>query len=143
MDRAIQEYLAALKADPASFCEGTDWPVLFFPGDYAQCPALADQAARGPGFTGRSLLTQMASILASVGQRGGAGELLDRAIDLDPTSADSLFYKGSVAPNLKQAARGGQAIRVRLSLAPQSASAIITWGGLLLDGRERRRARRV
>ena len=68
-----------------------------------------------------SLLTQMAGILASAGQGERAVKLLDRAIELDPTSGDPYFTKGLLLLNLKRQPEAEQAIRAGLARAPESA----------------------
>jgi tetratricopeptide (TPR) repeat protein len=64
--------------------------LYFSLGDMPNAVRYADQAVEGPSQDGQ-LLTQMAGILASAGQGERAVKLLDRAIDLDPTSSDPYF----------------------------------------------------
>jgi tetratricopeptide (TPR) repeat protein len=133
MDRAIQEYQAALKADPSSQSVKARLAGLYFSlGDMPNAVLYADQAAEGPSQDG-PLLTQMAGILASAGQGERAVKLLDRAIDLDPTSGDPYFTKGLLLLNLKRQPEAEQAIRAGLALAPQSAVGHYHLGRMLLD----------
>ena len=133
MDRAIQEYQAALKADQASQSVKARLAGLYFSlGDMPNAVRYADQAAEGPSQDGQ-LLTQMAGILASAGQGERAVKLLDRAIDLDPTSGDPYFTKGLLLLNLKRQPEAEQAIRAGLALAPQSAVGHYHLGRMLLD----------
>ena len=92
----------------------------------------ADQAVEGPSQDGQ-LLTQMAGILASAGQGERAVKLLDRAIDLDPTSSDPYFTKGLLLLNLKRQPEAEQAIRAGLARAPESAVGHYHLGRILLD----------
>jgi tetratricopeptide (TPR) repeat protein len=134
MDRAIQEYQAALKADPASQSVKARLAGLYFSlGDMPNAVRYADQAAEGSGQDGQ-LLTQMAGILASAGQGERAVKLLDRAIEVDPTSGDPYFTKGLLLRNLKRQPEAEQAIRAGLVRAPQSAVGHYHLGRLLLDG---------
>ena len=133
IDRAIQEYQAALKADPASRSVKARLASLYFSlGDMPNAVRYADQAAEGLSQDGQ-LLTQMAGILASAGQGERAVKLLDRAIDLDPTSGDPYFTKGLLLLNLKRQPEAEQAIRAGLARAPQSAVGHYHLGRLLLD----------
>jgi tetratricopeptide (TPR) repeat protein len=133
MDRAIQEYQAALKTDPTSQSVKARLAGLYFSlGDMPNAVRYADQVAEGPSQDGH-LLTQMAGILASAGQGERAVKLLDRAIDLDRTSGDPYFTKGLLLLNLKRKPEAEQAIRAGLELAPQSAVGHYHLGRLLLD----------
>ena len=133
MDRAIQEYQAALKADPASQSVKARLAGLYFSlGDMPNALHYADQAAAGTSQDGH-LLTQLAGILASAGQGERAAKLLDRAIDLDPASGDPYFTKGLLLLNLKRQPEAEQAIRAGLERAPQSAVGHYHLGRLLLD----------
>jgi len=133
IDRAIQEYQAALKADPASQSVKARLAGLYFSlGDMPNAVRYADQVAEGLSQDGQ-LLTQMAGILASAGQGERAVKLLDRAIDLDPTSGDPYFTKGLLLMNLKRHSEAEQAIRAGLTLAPQSAVGHYHLGRMLLD----------
>jgi len=133
MDRAIQEYQAALKADPASQSVKARLAGLYFSlGDTPNAVRYADQAAEGLSQDGQ-LITQMAGILASAGQGERAVKLLDRAIEIDPTSGDPYFTKGLLLLNLKRQPEAEQAIRAGLVRAPQSAVGHYHLGRLLLD----------
>jgi len=133
MDRAIQEYQAALKADPASQSVKARLAGLYFSlGDMPKAVRYADQVAEGLSQDGQ-LLTQMAGILASAGQGERAVKLLDRAIDLDTTSGDPYFTKGLLLLNLKRQPEAEQAIRAGLARAPQSAVGHYHLGRILLD----------
>ena len=133
MDRAIQEYQAALKADPASQSVKARLAGLYFSlGDMPNAVRYADQAVEGPSQDGQ-LLTQMAGILASAGQGERAVKLLDRAIDLDPTSGDPYFTKGLLLLNLKRQPEAEQAIRAGLARSPESAVGHYHLGRMLLD----------
>jgi tetratricopeptide (TPR) repeat protein len=133
MDRAIQEYQAALKADPASQSVKARLAGLYFSlGDMPNAVRYADQVAEGPSQDGQ-LLTQMAGILASAGQGERAVKLLDRAIELDPTFGDPYFTKGLLLLNLKRQPEAEQAIRAGLALAPESAVGHYHLGRMLLD----------
>ena len=133
MDRAIQEYQAALKADPASQSVKARLAGLYFSlGDMPNAVRYADQVAEGPSQDGQ-LLTQMAGILASAGQGERAVKLLDRAIELDPTSGDPYFTKGLLLLNLKRQPEAEQAIRAGLARAPESAVGHYHLGRMLLD----------
>jgi tetratricopeptide (TPR) repeat protein len=133
MDRAIREYQAALKADPASHSVKARLAGLYFSlGDVSNAVRYADQAAEGLNQDGH-LLTQMAGILASAGQGERALKLLDRAIQLDPTSGDPYFTKGLLLLNLKRQPEAEQAIRAGLERAPQSAIGHYHLGRMLLE----------
>jgi tetratricopeptide (TPR) repeat protein len=133
MDRAIQEYQAALKADPTSQSVKARLAGLYFSlGDMPNAVRYADQAAEGPSQDG-PLLTQMAGILASAGQGERAVTLLDRAIEIDPTSGDPYFTKGLLLLNLKRQPEAEQAIRAGLARAPESAVGHYHLGRMLLD----------
>jgi tetratricopeptide (TPR) repeat protein len=75
----------------------------------------------------------MAGILASAGQGERAVKLLDRAIEIDPTSGDPYFTKGLLLLNLKRQPEAEQAIRAGLARAPQSAVGHYHLGRMLLD----------
>ena len=140
MDRAIQEYHAALKADPASHSVKARLAVLYFSlGDMPNAIRYADQAAEGPDQNSQ-LLTQMAGILASAGQGERAVNLLDRAIELDTTSADPYFAKGLLLLNLKRQPEAEQAIRAGLVRAPESAVGHYHLGRVLLDAGKKEEA---
>jgi len=133
IDRAIKEYQAALKADPASQSVKARLAGLYFSlGDMPNAVRYADQVAEGLSQDGQ-LVTQMAGILASAGQGERAVKLLDRAIDLDPTSGDPYFTKGLLLMNLKRQSEAEQAIRAGLALAPQSAVGHYHLGRMLLE----------
>jgi tetratricopeptide (TPR) repeat protein len=133
MDRAIQEYHAALKTDPTSQSVKARLAGLYFSlGDMPNAVRYADQAAEGPSQDGQ-LLTQMAGILASAGQGERAVALLDRAIELDPTSGDPHFTKGLLLLNLKRQLEAEQAIRAGLARAPESAVGHYHLGRMLLE----------
>ncbi|RPH75617.1 MAG: tetratricopeptide repeat protein, partial [Nitrospiraceae bacterium] len=132
-DRAIQEYQAALKADPASQSVKARLASLYFSlGDMPNAVNYADQAAEGLSQDGQ-LLTQMAGILASAGQGERAVKLLDRAIEIDQTSGDPYFTKGLLLLNLKRQPEAEQAIRAGLARAPESAVGYYHLGRILLD----------
>ncbi|HSL04315.1 MAG TPA: tetratricopeptide repeat protein [Nitrospiraceae bacterium] len=132
-DRAIQEYQAALKADPASQSVKARLAGLYFSlGDMPNAVHYADQAAEGLSQDGQ-LLTQMAGILASAGQGERAVKLLDRAIEIDQTSSDPYFTKGLLLLNLKRQSEAEQAIRAGLARAPESAVGYYHLGRILLD----------
>ena len=134
MDRAIQEYQAALKADPASQSVKARLAGLYFSlGDMPNAVRYADQAAEGLSQDGQ-LLTQMAGILASAGQGERGVKLLDRAIAIDPTSGDPYFTKGLLLLNLKRQQEAEQAVRDGLVRAPESAVGHYYLGRILLDG---------
>jgi tetratricopeptide (TPR) repeat protein len=133
MDRAIREYQAALKADPASQSVKARLAGLYFSlGDMPNAVRYADLAAEGPSQDAH-LITQMAGILASAGQGERAVKLLDRAIEIDPTSGDPYFTKGLLLLNLKRQPEAEQAIRAGLAKAPESAVGHYHLGRILLD----------
>lgn len=133
MDRAIQEYQAALKTDPASHSVKARLAGLYFSlGDMPQAIRYASEAVEGASQDG-PLLTQMAGILASAGQGERAVALLDRAIELDPTSGDPYFTKGLLLLNLKRQPEAEQAVRAGLALVPESAVGHYHLGRMLLD----------
>jgi tetratricopeptide (TPR) repeat protein len=140
IDRAIQEYHAALKADPASQSVKARLAVLYFSlGDMPKAIRYADQAVAGPDQNSQ-LLTQMAGILASAGQGERAVNLLDRAIEIDTTSADPYFAKGLLLLNLKRQPEAEQAIRAGLVRAPESAVGHYHLGRVLLDAGKKEEA---
>jgi len=133
MDRAIREYQAALKTDPASQSVKARLASLYFSlGDMPNALLYAEQVAEGATQDGQ-LLTQMAGILASAGQGERAVKLLDRAIAADPTSGDPYFTKGLLLLNLKRQSEAEQVIRAGLAKAPDSAVGHYHLGRLLLD----------
>jgi tetratricopeptide (TPR) repeat protein len=133
MDRAIQEYQAALKADPSSQSVKARLAGLYFSlGDMSNAVRYADEAAEGLGQDGQ-ILTQMAGILASAGQGARAITLLDRAIGVDPTSGDPYFTKGLLLLNLKRQPEAEEAIRAGLARAPDSAVGYYHLGRILLE----------
>jgi len=133
MDRAIREYQAVLKADPASQTVKARLASLYFSlGDMPNALLYADQVAEGGSPDGQ-LLTHMAGILASAGQGERAVKLLDRAIAADPTSGDPYFTKGLLLMNLKRQAEAEQSIRTGLAKSPDSAVGHYHLGRLLLD----------
>ncbi len=133
VDRAIQEYQAALKADPSSHSMKARLAGLYFSlGDMPNAVRYADQASEGLGQDGQ-LLTQMAGILASAGQGERAVTLLDRAIEADQTSGDPYFTKGLLLLNLKRQPEAEQAIRAGLARAPESAVGHYHLARMLLD----------
>ena len=133
MERAIQEYQAALKADPASQSVKARLASLYFSlGDMPNAVRYADQAAEGLSQDGQ-LLTQMAGILASAGQGERAVKLLDRAIEIDQTSGDPYFTKGLLLLNLKRRPEAEEAIRAGLARAPESAVGYYHLGRILFD----------
>ena len=132
-DRAIEEYQIALKTDPTSQSVKARLAVLYFSlGDMPNAIRYADQAAEGLSQDGR-LLTQMAGILASAGQGERALKLLDRAIEIDPTSGDPYFTKGLLLLNLKRQPEAEQAIRAGLVRVPESAVGHYHLGRMLLE----------
>jgi tetratricopeptide (TPR) repeat protein len=132
-DRAIQEYQAALKTDPTSQSVKARLAGLYFSlGDMPNAVRYADQVAEGPSQDGQ-LLTQMAGILASAGQGERAVTVLDRAIEVDPTSGDPYFTKGLLLLNLKRQPEAEQSIRAGLARAPESAVGHYHLGRLLLE----------
>ena len=132
MDRAIREYQAALKADPASQTVKARLASLYFSlGDMPNALLYADQVAEGASQDGQ-LLTQMAGILASAGQGERAVKLLDRAIAADPTSGDPYFTKGLLLMNLKRQPEAEQSIRAGLAKSPDSAVGHYHLGRVLL-----------
>jgi tetratricopeptide (TPR) repeat protein len=140
MDRAIQEYQAALKADPASQSVKARLAGLYFSlGDMPNAVRYADQAAEGPS-QDVQLLTQMAGILASAGQGERALKLLDRAIEINPTSGDPYFTKGLLLLNLKRQPEAEQAVRAGLVRAPESAVGHYHLGRILLDAGKKEEA---
>ncbi len=133
MDRAIQEYQAALKTDPTSQSVKARLAGLYFSlGDMPNAVRYANQAAEGPSQDGQ-LLMQMAGILAGAGQGDRAVVLLDRAIEVDPTSGDPYFTKGLLLLNMKRLPEAEQAIRAGLERAPDSAVGHYHLGRLLLE----------
>jgi len=133
MDRAILEYQAALKTDPTSQSVNARLAGLYFSlGDVPNAVRYADQAAEGPSQDSQ-LLTQMAGILASSGQGERAVTLLDRAIELDPTSGDPYFTKGLLLLNLKRLPEAEQAVRAGLARVPESAVGHYHLGRILLE----------
>ena len=133
MDRAIQEYQAALKADPTSQSVKARLAGLYFSlGDMPNAVRYADKAVEGPSQNGQ-LFTQMAGILASAGQGDRALKLLDRAIEVDPTLSDPYFTKGLLLLNLKRQPEAEQTIRAGLARAPESAVGHYHLGRILLD----------
>ena len=133
MDRAIQEYQAALKTDPTSQSVKARLAGLYFSlGDMPNAVRYANEAAEGPSQDGQ-LLTQMAGILASAGQGERALKLLDRAIEVDPTSGDPYFTKGLLLLNMKRLPEAEQAIRAGLARSPESAVGHYHLGRLLLE----------
>jgi len=133
MDRAIQEYQAALKTDPTSQSVNARLAGLYFSlGDVPNAVRYADQVAEGASQDGQ-LLTQMAGILASAGQGERAVTLLDRAIEVDPTSGDPYFTKGLLLLNLKRQPEAEQAVRAGLARVPESAVGHYHLGRILLD----------
>lgn len=134
MDRAIQEYQAALKTDPLSQSVKARLAALYFSlGDMPNAIRYADQAVEGTSQDGQ-LLTQMAGILASAGQGERAIKILDRAIEVDPTSGDPYFTKGLLLLNLKRQPEAEQAIRAGLAHVPDSAVGHYHLGRMLLEG---------
>ena len=96
MDRAIQEYQAALKADPSSQSVKARLASLYFSlGDMPNAVNYADQAAEGLSQDGQ-LLTQMAGILASAGQGERAVKLWDRRMSDRSRSRDPIIDRKSV-----------------------------------------------
>ncbi len=133
LDRAIREYQAALKADPASQSVKARLAGLYFSlGDMPNAVSYADQAAESASQDGH-VLTQMAGILASAGQGERALKLLDGAIEIDPTLSDPYFTKGLLLLNLKRQPEAEQTIRAGLAKAPESAVGHYHLGRILLD----------
>ncbi|HEY6073031.1 MAG TPA: tetratricopeptide repeat protein, partial [Anaerolineales bacterium] len=133
MDRAIQEYRAALKTDPTSRSVRARLATLYVAlGDMPSALRYANEATEGPG-QDVQLLTQMAGILASGGQGDRAVTVLDRAIEQDPSASDPYFSKGLVLMNLKRQQEAEQAFRSGLSRTPDSAVGHYHLGRLLLD----------
>jgi tetratricopeptide (TPR) repeat protein len=133
MDRAIQEYQTALKADPASQSVKARLAGLYFSlGDIPNAVRYADQAAESLNQDGH-LLTQMAGILASAGQGERALILLDRAAEIDQISGDPYFTKGLLLLNMKRQPEAEQAIRAGLARAPDSAVGHYHLARMLLD----------
>ena len=133
MDRAIQEYQAALKADPSSQSVKARLAGLYFSlGDMSNAVRYADQAAEGLGQDGQMLM-QMAGILASAGQGERAIKLLNRAIDLDTTSSDPYFAKGLLLLNQKRLSEAEETVRAGLARVPESAVGYYHLGRILLD----------
>src|SRR5437868_9385087 len=133
MDRAIQEYQAALKADPSSQSVKARLAGLYFSlGDMSNAVRYADEAREGLGQQGL-ILSQMAGILASAGEGERAITLLDRAIGLDPTSGDPYFTKGLFLLNLKRQPEAEEAIRAGLARASDSAVGYYHLGRILLE----------
>lgn len=133
IDLAIQEYLAALRTDPSAQSVKARLAGLYFSlGDLPNAQRYANEAAEGVGQDAQ-LLTQIATILTSVGQGDRAVALLDRAIEQDPTSSDAYFAKGLLLLNLKRLPDAEQAIRAGLARAPESPVGQYHLGRVLLE----------
>lgn len=120
METALKEYLAALKADPASREVRARLANLYFSlGDLTRAVQYAEEVGEGTGQEAQ-LLTQMAGILASAGKPDRAVRLLDLAIERDPAKADAYFPKGMVLLNQKRYAEAEQAVKQGLKHAADS-----------------------
>lgn len=133
IDRAIHEYHAALKTDPSAQSVKARLAGLYFSlGDLPNAQRYASEAAEGVGQDAR-LLTQMATILAGVGQGDRAVALLDRAIEQDPSASEAYFAKGLLLLNLKRLPEAEQAIRAGLAKTPESPVGQYHLGRVLLE----------
>jgi tetratricopeptide (TPR) repeat protein len=132
-DRAIQEYLATLRTDPSAQSVKARLAGLYFSlGDLSNAQRYANEAAEGVGQDAQ-LLTQVATILTSVGQGDRAVALLDRAIEQDPTASEAYFAKGLLLLNLKRLPEAEQAIRAGIAKAPESPVGQYHLGRVLLE----------
>jgi tetratricopeptide (TPR) repeat protein len=133
LDRAIQEYQAALRTDPSAQSVKARLAGLYFSlGDLPNAQRYANEAAEGTGQDAQ-LLTQIATILNGVGQPDRAVALLDRAIEQDPTAIEAYFAKGLLLLNLKRVPEAEQAIRSGLAKAPDSPIGHYHLGRVLLE----------
>ena len=133
IDRAIQEYHAALKTDPSAQTVKARLAGLYFSlGDLPNAQRYANEAAEGVGQDAQ-LLTQVATILAGVGQGDRAVALLDRAVEQDSATSETYFAKGLLLLNLKRLPEAEQAIRAGLAKTPESPVGQYHLGRVLLE----------
>jgi len=100
--RAIQEYLLALRGDPSSIFLKVRLAALYFSlGDLITAVRFADRVAESD-VREPATLTLVAGIYAGVGQAEHALALYDRAIELNPASSEPYFSKGVLLVNLKR-----------------------------------------
>jgi len=101
-DRAIHEYLAALRGDPSSVTLKVRLATLYFSiGEVAKAVRFAERVAES-NVREPAILIQMAGIFAGAGQTDRAFSLYDRAIDLKPGSGEAYFSKGLLLVNLRR-----------------------------------------
>src|SRR5262249_34107691 len=101
-------------------------------GDMSSALRYAEEAVEGPDIDGH-VLTQMAGIFASAGQGERAVALLDRAIEIDPTTGEPYFAKGLLLLSLKRTTDSEQAMRAGLVRSPDSAVGHYHLGRVLLE----------
>lgn len=119
-DRAIQEYLQALKADPGAHAVKGRLAGLYFSlGDLSNAVRYAEDAVAGSGQDAQ-MLSQMAGIFAGAGQPDRAVQLLDRAIEQEPGKADAYFSKGLLLMNQKRLTEAEQTVKQGIALSPDA-----------------------
>ena len=102
MERAIREYLAALRVDPSSLHLKTRLALLYFSvGESANAVRFADRVVEADP-SEAAILAQMASIYASAGQADKALALYERAIERNPGDSELYFWKGLLLINAKR-----------------------------------------
>jgi len=119
-EKAIQEYRAVLKADPASRSVKARLAGIYFGlGDVPSAVRYAEEVGAGSG-QDPQMLIQMASILASGGKADRALPFLDLAIELAPEKGDAYFHKGIILVNQKRIAEAEQTMIQGLKVSPDS-----------------------
>jgi tetratricopeptide (TPR) repeat protein len=132
-DRAIKEYQAALKTDPASSSVKARLAGIYLSlGDMPNAVKYAEEVANATGQTPH-LLIQMAGIFSTAGQGERALALLNKGIDQAPAVGDTYFAKGLLLLNMKRPGEAEQAMRAGLAQMPDSAVGHYHLGRALLE----------
>lgn len=133
MELALEEYQAALQADPTAQSIKARLASLYFSlGDMPKALRYAEEVAEGPS-QDASVLIQVARILASSGQGEKALGVLDRVIKQDPEAGEAYFSKGLLLLNLKRPGEAEEAMRAGIEKAPDSAVGHYHFGRVLIE----------
>ena len=101
-ERAIEEYLHALRRDPTSvFLKSRLASLYFSTGKIAEALRFADRVAESDVQDAQTLV-DTAGIYAGAGRADQALELYDRAVEQRPNDVEAYFSKGVLLMNLKR-----------------------------------------
>jgi tetratricopeptide (TPR) repeat protein len=139
-ERAIQEYLTALKGDPSSLILKARLASLYFSiGKVGEAVQFAEGVAESD-VRDATILVQMAGIFAGAGQSGKALALYDRAIAQNPDGSEAYFSKGLLLVNLKRLEEAEQAFQHGLEKTKDSPVGYYYLGRIAIEAKQLDRA---